>query len=336
MKEYIGFDIGGTNIKAGTLLFFPDSAPQISNVKYRDTDSNNGFESTYTNILNFIVDYVKDKQPSSIGIGFPAAIGNEGEIMVAPNIPGWENKQLKPLLENDLAKILERNISVYLENDANCAALAENLFVSQKYVVDSAKDTINSDSFLFITLGTGIGMGIINKGELFKGSNGTAGEIGFTTLDIDSVDFDARDFTDGTLEKNIANHVLINSFRTKSKSLGLESTVSTAKEIFDIALTSKGKSDKNKLESNAEQYVQNYIQYLSVGISSAINLFGISKVILGGGISLSMKGFSEELFEMIAYRLVPANRASFQLSFSKLGRDAGIIGAASLNLRFNN
>jgi len=319
-EQYIGFDIGGTNFKAGTLFIESDrstSSATLTNVKYTPSLAHKGFDISYNNLVDFISEYLQSTELTKIGIGFPSVVIDDGYIPVAPNLSGWEKIQLKKLLTQDLQKNLGRYIDVVIENDANTAAVAEMW----------AGNAIGIKSFLYITLGTGIGGAIIYEGKLLKGTTFSAGEIGHLIIDRAASQEDGiPDYRVGVLESYTGRNAVLKSYESQFNQLRngnsiLQQSKYDIKDIFDFAL------EKDDI---AIEIVHNYIRDLSIGLASAVNLLGIPHIVIGGGVSNSLVHFFSELEQEIIYRLLPSNRNLLKLIHAHFQKDSGLIGSALL------
>jgi glucokinase len=269
-----------------------------------------GFEDSYQNLLYFIADYLGDKKPNCIAIGFPSVVTGNGHIPVAPNMPGWVNIPLKEYLTRDLSRILDYGINVVIENDANVAAYAEMSIGCVSHI----------NSFLYITLGTGIGGSIVYDRKIMKGSTFSGGEIGHTIIERNNPLDKVASYRSGVFERFASKQAIIDNYRLVSKN-ERDSTEENidVKEIFDRSLAN---------EKAALEVVSTYIKDMSVGIASAINLLGIPCIVLGGGISNSLFEYKERLENEITERLLPGNRSQFELKKAYFQRDSGLIGSA--------
>jgi Transcriptional regulator/sugar kinase len=157
MNNVIGIDLGGTSIKAGRI---EDGI--ISGQCSLDTRASEGGEVTL-NVLRKVIQTLKTSQTTAIGIGVPSVVDkHQGIVYNVQNIRNWEEVHLKTLLE------AEFQVPVFIDNDANCFAIGEKYFgAAQEY-----------DHFVGITLGTGVGGGIVQCGKLLKDANCGSGEFG--------------------------------------------------------------------------------------------------------------------------------------------------------------
>lgn len=164
--KYVGVDIGGTKcaVCLGTLC---DGSIMIENRVQFPTNVRSGPEYTITNIIAEIKKMVLNEQISGIGISCGGPLDSKkGLILSPPNLPGWDNINIKKILQDEF------NIEAALMNDANACAIAEWRFGAAK----------GFDNIIFLTFGTGMGAGLILNGALYEGAGGLAGEVGHVRL----------------------------------------------------------------------------------------------------------------------------------------------------------
>jgi len=281
MPNYIGLDVGGTKIE-GVLV---NEKLRVLKRAERTTDAHESRESVIANIVE-VVHKLKTGLVKDIGIGVPGFLDEKGKIQLSPNIPQFENFNLKQALERKLNRI------VHTENDANCFVLAE-----QK--VGAAR---GMNIVLGITLGTGVGGGIVIDGKLYLGKDGGAAHFGQMIVEPHEVK--------GDLESWCGGKYLAKRYKAiTGKNLD-------AKEIF----LSKDRA--------AIQVVKDFYQKLGIGIANLINIFNPEGIVLGGGISnkVDLKKLRKEVERYGHAALVQ----DVKILRNKLGPSAGMIGAASL------
>ena len=316
----IGIDLGGTNIAVGIVndkfeIVAQDSTPTMA-------------ERPGEAIVEDIAMLCKrlceklgipESEVDSLGIASPGIVDDEtGEVIYANNL-GFRHFPILPLLHERLA-IKE----MHIENDANAAAWGEA-------VAGAAK---GSKSSVMITLGTGVGGGIIADGKVFKGFNSAAGELGHIVIEVDG-----RPCTcgrRGCWETYSSATGLINM--TKEKLAECEATGRKTSMTEQVAQKGKvnGRTAFDGLRAGdeaAKEVVDTYIKYLASGIASMINIFQPEVLSIGGGISNE----GQYLLDL----LIPAVRPqtygnglveATDIRIAELRNDAGIIGAAVLGL----
>ncbi|MCQ2460773.1 MAG: ROK family protein [Clostridia bacterium] len=294
----IGVDLGGTNIAAGVV----DEENKIVAKMSIPTDLPKSADEIARSIAK-LAELVCEKadvdmmEVSMIGIGTPGAVNDEGVVENDANL-GFVNIPLRGLVAGKTGKV------VYVGNDANCAALGEQ-------VAGAGKGT---DNFIAVTLGTGIGGGVIVDGKLLTGINFAAGEIGHMCIELDGRACNCGN--KGCFEAYASASALIRDAR----GVGLE--VSGARDVFEAA------QNGNSL---AEKVVKNYISYLAVGITNLVNIFQPDMICIGGGIAAQGEYLLEPLRDIVAKnRYTKYSSKQTDICAAVLGNDAGIIGAANL------
>jgi len=308
----IGIDIGGTTIIGGIV----DQRGKIIMKKSTPTLPKRENGLIIADIIALCKSLVSDKSISAtdigtIGIGSPGTINpKSGTVINAANL-GFINVPLGDMLKAELAH------PIHIDNDANCAALGESLF-------GAAKGSANS---VTVTLGTGIGGGIVTDGSIYSGSFFGAGEVGHHIICADGEPcgcgmkgcWEAYASASALIrdtEKVAGNnpHSLINHITNA------DMRKITAKTAFDAA--SMG-------DNAAKVVVERYIDYLCIGLTNIVNILQPEIIVIGGGIS----GQGNELIDMVENRMnkyMSLSDIKTKFVLAELGNDAGIIGAAQL------
>ncbi len=289
----IGIDLGGTKI-AGVLA--TPSGKVLMDVQI-PTEANQGKARVISNISKVIDTLIKSHKVKikAIGIGAPGPILYEKGIVVeAPNMPGWKRVHLKEIFEKEF------RVPVFVDNDANCAALAEAWFGAGKFV----------KHFLYITVSTGIGGGIIIDKKLYRGAIGAAGEFGHMIIDSENK-YQCACGNHGCLEA-LASGTAI------KKITGMDAIAA------HLAAHQGDKKAKKALDEVAH--------YLAIGIANLVNIFNPEMIVIGGGLSNMWQHIGlpvKKEFKKYALTL-PAK--SVKIVRAKLKGDAGVLGAAVLCL----
>ncbi|WP_209125367.1 ROK family glucokinase [Alkalihalobacillus sp. BA299] len=310
---YVGVDLGGTTIK----LAFVDSYGDIVYKGEVPTNTDNEGSEITTDIAKWIDQSLvhlgesKDRL-HSIGMGAPGFINMEtGYIYQAVNI-GWKNFHLKDRLEMDAG------LPVIVDNDANIAALGE----MWRGAGDGAKN------LLCVTLGTGVGGGIIANGNILHGVNGMAGEIGHITA-VPEDGYPCNCGKTGCLETvssatgiariakelvtDFPNSLLANEYKKEDKM--------TAKIVFEAA------------ENNDEcalLVVNKVTYYLGFALANLANAFNPEKIVVGGGVSKAGETLIKPLEKAFQQFALPRVAEGASIVVATLGNDAGVIGGAWL------
>lgn len=307
----IGLDIGGTTTKAGLLN---ESGEVIHKWEIPTNKKDHGSHivgDIWESITNKLQTLHIENNILGIGAGAPGFVDEEtGMVYEAVNI-GWKNFELG----NKLKYV--SHLPTFIENDANLAAFGEN----KKGSGDNATDLIA------ITLGTGVGSGIIANGEILSGVNGTAGEIGHIIADptgypcncgrrgcldtIASATGIVHQAMDHIMENT--NSILAQYYKKYGR---LE-----AKDVFDLAVDG---------DIESEHIIDHTTDVLGFMIAGAATIINPSIITIGGGLSNAGKPLLDKITGYFRKYALPRISASCQIRLAQLGNDAGMIGAAYL------
>lgn len=312
-KFYMGIDIGGTAIKGG--LFTDDG--EILNKLSVSTESALGSEKVIQNSIKLckkllVGTTISMENISGIGMGIPGGIDSKNGIVLYSNNLHWKDVKIKEEMQNALG------VEVRITNDANAAALGEASF-------GNASDVKNS---VLITLGTGIGAGIIIDGKLFEGGYSLGGEIGHTV--IHSGGGICTCGRRGCFEVYSSATALIR----ETKQAMLENKDSKLWEIVngDIEkVNGKTSFELAKTDKTAKKVVDDYIENLAIGLTNVANIFRPEIILLGGGISKEGDNLVLPLQEKLNEKIYGGNNfAPVKIKVAKLGNNAGMFGGLGL------
>ena len=298
-KFIIGIDLGGTNLKIALL----DLKYRIKNKNVLRTQEFIQKESLILAIvdsINNIIESNKLKRTSilGIGLGLPGPIDTwRGIVHFFPNIPGWKEVNLKRILEKRL------RLPVFVDNDAKLMCLAEHKLGAAK----------GSDNAVCLTLGTGVGGGIIINGGLYRGSSNAAGEIGHVPLNERGPRCNCGGY--GCLEAYIGNNrILARGRKLFKRDISLE-------ELSYKAL---------KQNRKAKTLWKTFAQRLGVALVGTINLLNPDCIVIGGGVAEAGRLLFDNVRKVILKRAMSVQAGQVKIFKAKLGNDAGLIGAAIL------
>ncbi len=298
-KFMVAIDLGGTNLKIAIV----DLKYRIRYKKILDTQR--FFKKTV--LISAIVDSVKQiikeknlkrKVLFGVGLGLPGPVDVErGLVHFFPNIPGFKEVNLRSILQKKL------RLPVFIDNDANLMALAEHKLGAGKGL----------NNLVCLTLGTGVGGGIIIAGRLYRGSKFAAGEIGHTPVNENgpSCNCGGR----ACLEVYIGNKRIIEQARAVFKR--------------NISLEELSKLAKNKNKAALNIWL-NAGRRLGIALSGAVNLLNPDGIVIGGGVANAGDFLFKKIRETISSRAMSVPAQSVKILKAKLGKDAGLIGAAIL------
>lgn len=313
MKYYIGIDLGGTNIVAGVV----DEEYNIIAKASTKTNCPRPEKEIADDMARMALEAVKNAnltidQIEWIGVGTPGIANSETGIIEYSNNLGFKNTPMVKYIQETIDK------PVFIENDANAAAYGE-------FVAGAAKGAKNA---VCITLGTGVGGGIIIDGKIYSGSNFAGAEIGHTVIEVDGAQcscgrkgcFEAYSSATGLIrmtKEAIAEHpdcIMAQSEKEKGKV--------TARTSFDCMRAG---------DKYAKAVVDKYIKYLAAGITNTINIFQPDILCIGGGVCNEGDPLLLPMKKLVAKEVYTRNSPkNTEIVIAKLGNDAGIIGAAFL------
>jgi len=273
--KVIGIDLGATNIRGATV-----SEEHISDIISRRIQTK-GTEQEVLQDVYSLVDALIDKDVKAIGIGVPSVVDVErGIVYDVVHIPSWKEVHLKELLET------KYNIPVFVNNDANCFVLGEYYFGKGKGVND----------MVGLTIGTGLGAGVIINKHLYAGKNCGAGEFGM----VDYLENNYEFYASGSFFQNV--HGL------------------NGEEIFKKAKS----GDKHAIKLYEELGA-----HLGNAIKMIMYTYDTGLIILGGSVQLAFDLFEKSMWERIKTFAFPKSIEGLEVKTSAL-QNAGILGAAAL------
>ena len=298
-KYIIGIDLGGTNLKSALLDFkYKILRKEVFNTQ--DFIKKERLIQAILDSIHRILKYknLNKRQILGIGLGLPGPIDvKRGLVHFFPNIAGWKEVNLKNILEKRLG------LPVSLDNDANLMSLAE-------FRMGAAKGSRNA---VCLTLGTGVGGGIIIEGRLYRGSTYSAGEIGHLPINEEGPQCNCRGIA--CLETYIGNNRII----------------AQAKKIFPqkISLEKLSQLAKQK-DGKALKIWSDVGGHLGVALVGVVNLLNPDAIVIGGGVANAGKVLFDRVKEIISRQAMPVQARQVKVFKAKLGNDAGLIGAGIL------
>lgn len=303
---YAGIDIGGTSIKYGIVTADGEIKQQSS----APTNPASGKDAMIDQLQSIIRKLTTESD--SIGVGFPSVVNpKDGCVYHPPNLPGWGIVPLVELLQS------VATVPVAIDNDANVAAFAESELGAGK----------NDSHFLYITLGTGVGGGIIIDHKIFTGERGGGGECGHVLINVDAepVENNNVSFRTGTLEEAIGRHGLIRMAKHIAKSYpnSLLHAVQDldVKDISDAAV---------RHDAAALACLERAGTLLGLGLCSILAVLDMRIVVVGGGVSQAHPIFLDTARQMLKTRSLPTIAPESEIRPARFGSTAGLVGAAML------
>jgi glucokinase len=287
--QVLGIDVGGTKVEVASVDVGRALQPQQVSTPL---DSSEALVDAIETLARQVIE--SDGLPEAIGVGVPSQIDfATGTVIASVNIP-LEGVPLRDELERRF------EVPVFVDNDANVAALAEAA-------------AIGSRNLVMLTLGTGVGGGVVIDGRIFRGASGRGGELGHMVVDANGRKCPG---------KTCPNTGCIEAYCSGS--------------ALEIASGRKGREVvKAAREGEAEAlgYVEELGRWLGVGIASYVNMFEPENIVIGGGLGASASDlFLETAIAEARRRALPAGFERVTFSLAKRGSDAGVIGAGLLAL----
>ncbi len=298
MKQYVvGVDVGGTNIKLGVV------GPS-GNVLVRTSFATKPFASHRIKLISALAREIEagiitaglsKGQIAGVGVGLPGLVDYEkGFVRFLPNIRGWQGVHLKSILQKKV------KLPVFVDNDVKMITLAESKFGAGRGV----------RNLICLTLGTGVGSGLILNGELYRGQDNAAGELGHMPLNEHGPKCNCGGF--GCFEAYVGNRALLTlAAKVMGKPLATE-------EMF--ALAQKGHKKALLFWKTAAGHIGN-------GLVGIVNLLNPRLIIIGGGISNNEKFLFKTIASTIRRRAMSLQGRAFKIKRAQFKDDAGIIGA---------
>lgn len=312
----IGVDLGGTNIVVGIV----NENNKIIQKAQRPTNAPRAAEGIFDDIADAIKEAMDAQNLTnddiiSIGVGTPGSVNKGEELIEFANNLGFDNVPAYKLL-----RVRTGIMNVYFDNDANCAALGEAVAGCGKGV----------KNFIMITLGTGVGSGIIVNGKLVTGLNYAAGEMGHTVIVYNGLQCNCG--RRGCWEKYSSATALISQTKDAMR-LNADSLMWDIAENNFANVNGRTAFDAwRKGDAAATAVVNNYISMLSCGISNIVNTFQPDIVCVGGGVGNEKENLLAPVRKLLASERYSIHaKKQTRLLAAELGNDAGIIGAALLD-----
>jgi glucokinase len=321
----IGVDLGGTNLRIAAYSKASGILEQIQ-LPTRLRAGRDAVIRDMAGAIRQLVDKHSQGALAGIGVGSPGPIElPEGRLRNLPNLPGWEGLELRTAIQDILG------IPVIVENDANLAALAECLLGKGK--------SLGVDSLCMLTLGTGVGNGIILHGKVFDGMNGMAGEAGHATVWPDGHVCGCgshgclEQYASATAVVRLAHEAIARGGAPGIVALQQENPEFTARDLADLARAGDG---------GAQQVYDLVGRSLGLGLAALVNTLNLPLYVVGGGVAQAWDRFSAKMFEELRHRSYVYRFTDGQVDAqghrnaktcvepAELGTESGILGACLL------
>jgi glucokinase len=311
---FIGVDLGGTKIATS----LTDATGELLSADFRPTHARDGAERVLQNIgdsIRAVMEGVEPGRIKGIGVASPGPVDiKQGMIIDAPNL-GWQHFGLIKRLEDTF------RIPCVLENDANAAAIGEQLFGAAKHVTD----------LIYITVSTGIGGGIISNGRILHGRNDAAGEIGHMCVAIDGPVCGCG--KRGCLEA-VSSGTAIGNEARRLLGEGRESSIlakaGNRLEAVNAQVVAEAAREDDPL---ARAILDKAFTYLGIGIANLIQLLNPEMIIIGGGVSKIGQPLFDRIWPVIRAYAYPHTVLDLPIVLPALGDKCGTLGAAAVAIK---
>ena len=313
-KLAIGVDVGGTSVRVGLVN---DRGQLLSKCSFltKGASSRDAMLGKISEtVKELLVEAKRSRRGTVQGVGFgvPGPVDVErGFVYFFPNIPGWKNTPLRKLLEKKL------RVPVFVDNDASAMAVGEFLFGAGR----------GSRNMIALTLGTGVGGGVVLGGKLFHGHAFSATEVGHITINENGPLCGCGNR--GCLEVYVGNGYLVKEVK-KRLDRGEKSVLKQ--------WISQGQTLTPELVARAAQQKDAFSkkiwcetgEHLASGLAGLLNVLNPERVVIGGGVAGAGELLFKPLRDALGRKAFPIAAQSVKISPAKLGTDAGLIGAAAL------
>jgi glucokinase len=298
-------DVGGTKVAAGVV-----EGARVTDECEEPTDLS-GADALINEIATAVDDLVqRHGQPAAIGVGFPSQIDfDAGVIVSSVNIP-LEGVPVREQLEHRFG------VPVVIDNDANCAALAE-----------AAVEQV--DHLVMLTLGTGVGGGVVIGGQIFRGANGLGAELGHFAIQADGPDCPGNCPNRGCLEA-LCSGTALQREATEAGKNAPESELGVRYADDGLVTGREAVEAAERGDATAVELFDRLGHHLGVGIAGFVDIFQPQRVAIGGGFSRAHELFLPQAIEEASRRALPRLWERTEVRLAQGGASAGLIGAGVL------
>ncbi len=307
----IGIDLGGTNIKAALVDKKKGFIHSISIPTHADL----GKEHVFDRIALAVKELLEEQSitPIGIGMGLPGMVSLDRQtVKNPPNLPGWK-------VENVAKEIEKRTgLNCVIENDANLAALGSARYGAGKKM----------ESFIMITLGTGVGGGIIYKNKIYRGTSGMAGELGHVIINYHGPlsNSNTRGGIEAYLGQRFLSRFAADTIRQHSDNPLYKKFHKNFESLEPVDLHNAAENGN----SLAADILRQAGEKLGYAIVNYVHILDIRKIVVSGGVAKAGKWIFEPAYETASKYLMPPFREDFEIVYESLGNEAALLGAASL------
>ena len=309
----LAMDLGGTKIYAATI----SAKGQVIAREYHPTLAEEGPEGVISRIFKTIDHLISQNDinlPQLTGISIAAAGAidiKRGLVTVSPHLPNWHDVPLRDIIGE------KYQINTFLTNDANAAALGELYFGAGQ----------GKNNLVLLTIGTGIGGGIIINGRLYSGVNGSAGEIGHMVIDTNGPKCSCGN--NGCLEALISGTAIAHEAVRRIQQGENSSLNQVTKGKIENITTEKVSAAARNGDSLAAEIILKAAYYLGIGLVNIVNIFNPEIIIIGGGMAKMGDMLLNPAKQVVKERAFPLPAQAVEIVPTHLGDDSGVLGAAA-------
>ena len=310
----LGIDLGGSAIKAGIV----DAQGEILRDTTVPAEANLGPAHVIDQIKKSIRQLldgfsIKEEGFVGIGVGSPGSVDLDGgTVKYPPNFPGWTVVRLGEALQKEFG------LRTKVDNDANAAAVGEAKFGAG----------VGHKDFIMVTLGTGVGGGLILDGKLYRGPFGGAGELGHMTIDYNGplCNCGSRGCVEAHVSAKYLTQRAVERVQRNPESKILKLVEGDVTRINPKIVSLAAQEG----DSTALGIIEDTGTYLGVGLANVVNLLDVRIIIIGGGIARAGKPLFDAVEESVKKHVLRPMSEGLEVLPAKLGNQAGILGAAAL------
>ena len=313
----LGVDLGGTKI----LTAVTNSQGKMLSRDHSITPAQKGHEAVIQSILESAYRALEEADVAisaltAIGVGAPGISNPEtGILFTSPNLPGCRDVPLRDIMQERLGK------KTFLINDANAAALGEFYFGAAR----------GARNFIYITISTGIGGGIVIDGKIYGGAIGAAGEVGHMTIDDDGPICNCGNR--GCWETLASGTALAREARHRIEEGVMTSILEYADGDVEKVTAQVIHSAARQGDSLAKELIGRTGYYVGVGLANLVNIFNPELIVIGGGLSNIGDMLFEPAFKVAGERAYKEAFQAVRFASAELGRNSGVLGAVAFALQ---
>lgn len=313
----LGIDLGGSKILTAVV----GARGQMLSSDRSKTPAAEGHEAVVRSILESAHRSLQQAGVSvsellAVGVGAPGLVNSRtGIVATSPHLPGWWDVPLRDIIQDGLGK------ATFLINDANAAALGELRFGA----------ALGARNFIYITVSTGIGGGIVIDGEIYSGATGIAGEVGHMTIDDEGPACNCGNR--GCWETLASGTALAREARRRIEE-GADTSIPAHAEGDVSRVTAKTvQSAAEQGDALSRELIGRTGYYLGVGLANLVNIFNPELIVVGGGLSNMGEMLLEPAFKTASERAYREAFEAVRFVRAELGRNSGVLGAAAFALQ---